>query len=406
MTKLVYLLEPYLILLITLAIATPLGCNQSDSSDDPIYASSETVNERVYNKMKEDYLWYDKMPYVDSFTNESPHIFINKLIYQEVDKWSYSITSEMFENFFDYTQTGDIGIGHGIIIDDNSTKIRVVYQNTKLHDAGVRRGWKIDRVNGETATDENAQQLLDENNVNDISFIDNNNHIVSMKVEKENIIITTVIYSDIFVLSNNIKVGYLVFNDFIDTAYDELDNEIDYFIKGDIDELIVDTRYSKGIHIDVSSYFASLLTEKVSPFDIFGYFTYNDNNIDRNFTKNFKDVPQRLNLDRIIFITSRHTGIAGELLINGLAPYIDVILVGNRTSGTPFFMTYTMSSDTNFAYSFVVGYAENAIGFGEYLDGLNYNLINAEDDVTRCFGDRDEASLAKALNFIESGKVD
>src|SRR5690606_22500879 len=40
-----------------------------------------------------------------------------------------------------------------------------------------------------------------------------------------------------------------------------------------------------------------------------------------------------LNLDKVYVLTTNRTASASELIINGLSPYIDVVQIGDRTTG-------------------------------------------------------------------------
>ncbi|MGX7836101.1 S41 family peptidase, partial [Campylobacter fetus subsp. venerealis] len=42
-----------------------------------------------------------------------------------------------------------------------------------------------------------------------------------------------------------------------------------------------------------------------------------------------------LNLNKVVFITSRGSASASELVINSLMPYLEIVLVGDNTFGKP-----------------------------------------------------------------------
>ena len=117
-------------------------------------------------------------------------------------------------------------------------------------------------------------------------------------------------------------------------------------------------------------------------------------------TTKFQPPDFPLDLGRLLVIASGRTASASELLINGLRPFMDVLLVGENTHGKPV-------GSRPFRYG---GYAISPISFkvindqgeGEYFGGFPVDAQVA-DDVTHPFGDLEEARLKEALNFVKSG---
>ena len=116
---------------------------------------------------------------------------------------------------------------------------------------------------------------------------------------------------------------------------------------------------------------------------------------------------------RIAFITTGGTASASELVINGLSPYIDVVLIGEDTLGKAVGQ-YAFDQSQLSAYAecdtrlrLVAFEIVNGEGNGGYYTGLvdsgRFTLCPAEDDVTRNWGDPLEASLTTALGWLNQG---
>lgn len=120
-----------------------------------------------------------------------------------------------------------------------------------------------------------------------------------------------------------------------------------------------------------------------------------------------------LNLPRVFVLSSGDTASASEAFINGLRGIdIEVILIGETTRGKPYgFYGIDNCGVTYFTVHFK---GENAKGFGDYADGFipsdSDDMFGAEvrgcvvaDDLTHVLGDPEEAQLATALTYIETG---
>ncbi|MGM0406607.1 MAG: hypothetical protein ACQERU_01430, partial [Bacteroidota bacterium] len=81
---------------------------------------------------------------------------------------------------------------------------------------------------------------------------------------------------------------------------------------------------------------------------------------------------------------------------------MDVYLVGDDTYGKPVGMYSFFSNISDLAYVPITFKILNVNDEGEYYNGLPANSY-ADDDVTKDFGDPDEASLNEVLYHIENG---
>jgi hypothetical protein len=126
--------------------------------------------------------------------------------------------------------------------------------------------------------------------------------------------------------------------------------------------------------------------------------------IDEDTTINIKSNPSGLSLNRIFFIGTENTASASELMINGVKPYVESILAGSTTHGKPVGMYVFEFRDYDWVVLPVCFKYSNADNEGDFYDGLQ-PALSAEDDITRDFGDPEEASLKAILDYIETGVI-
>ena len=99
-------------------------------------------------------------------------------------------------------------------------------------------------------------------------------------------------------------------------------------------------------------------------------------------------------------IATQASASASELVVNGLRPFMPVVLVGDRTYGKPvgqYGLPFCDKVLAPVAFSMV-----NADGAGDYFGGLSADCI-AADDIEHDLGAAEESSLAEALRFVRTG---
>jgi C-terminal processing protease CtpA/Prc len=301
-------------------------------------------------------------------------------------------------------------IGHGFLIgldQNDNLRIAFVYRGTEAHNKGVRRGWIIQSVNGTAANTGNVFDLLGEAKKdvsNTIGFLDNSGTQVQLTLTKEAVAITPVL--DFRVLeAHSKKIGYMVFQDFIDTADVELDEAFSLFTSEGIDELVVDMRYNGGGSVSVAQYLAGWMIGKDHGDETFVNFKHNRKLSSWDTTLNVPQRAEALNLNRVFFIGTSSTASASELVINGVKPYVpSVILAGSTTHGKPVGMYAFPFIDYDYVVLPIAFKYTNADGEGDFYDGIAPDLP-ADDDLTHDFGDPEETSLKAILDYIGNESV-
>jgi len=383
-------------------IALAISC-EKDEYDVSEYRA---LNREIYSLLKEVYLWNTNIPAVDPGSYANPDDFINAIIYKPLDKWSYIITEDEFNQYFEEGKM----IGHGFLLgldNDNGLRIAFLYRNTEAYNKGVRRSWKINKINGTIATISNVFNLLGPSTIgvqNSFEFIDKTGNTVNLTLTKDEINITPVL--DYRVIEHSgMKTGYLAFQDFIDAANSELDEAFEYFINEGIDELVIDMRYNGGGSVDVAEHMVSWLLGNNYADQPFVNFRHNKNySTYWDTTINIIPNSNNLNLTRLFFIGTSSTASASELVINGTKPYIESSLAGENTHGKPVGMYAFPLTKYNYVVLPITFRYTNANEEGDFYDGLPVDLP-AYDDLTRDFGDPEEDCLEIILSVIESGTL-
>ncbi|MFO7369671.1 MAG: S41 family peptidase [Bacteroidales bacterium] len=381
----------YIVLIVVAALLLSACKIEKDNTD-------KLVNKEVFNLMKEYYLWYNYLPTkVDYGAYSNPQELMDAVRYEELDRWSYVQTMEEFYQFSEGKFYGH-GFSFGL---DESGNIRIVYvfRNTQVANNGVQRGWIITKVNGTTATEDNIRGLLGESKAgitNTIAFLDENGAPVNLVLTKEEIQVTPVLHYEV-IDQGDTKIGYLVFEEFIRPAYPEFEEAFNHFNAQGIDELIVDLRYNGGGFVNVADTLAGWLIGKDHGNQFFTETRYNNKYSQFNETSKVPAISNGVSLSRIFFIGTEYTASASELVINGISPYVDVIIAGDTTHGKPvgmdgFIVGNYVAWPVTFSYY-------NANNIGDFYNGLPATLP-AEDDITRNFGDPEESSLKAILDYI------
>jgi len=365
----------------------------------------EYVNTEIYKMMQEVYLWNDYMPRnVDPSDYSSPAAYMEALRYTQYDRWSTVLTDDEFNQYFEEGQM----IGHGFMVGlDASENFRIafVYLGTEAAEKGVKRGWILSKINGTNVTISNFGTIMGRNEIgvtNNISFINENGETIAISLSKEELELTPVLHSEVIEQGAD-RIGYMVFQDFIESANDEMDEVFDSFMVDDINELIIDMRYNGGGSVSVAEHLIGWLLGKDFANEPFLY--YQHNGLLSSLLDTIYMVPSKANgfgLDRIFFIGTVNTASASELIIKGVEPFIGSVMAGSPTHGKPVGMYAIPISDyvtlpVAFKYT-------NKNHDGDFYNGIPPTLP-ANDDITRDFGDPEESSLKAILNYIETGTI-
>ncbi|MCU0437689.1 MAG: S41 family peptidase [Raineya sp.] len=406
------------IILIITALISFWSCKKTEN-----YQVGADLRDSVYIYSKELYLWTDRMPDIfdfkpKNFSTAEDIISIVKTYSpvingKNVDKYSFVQRKSDWDNISAGNRV-DYGCGYRFI-SDNDFRISFVYANSAAGKQGVQRGWRLLKVNDIVPDQSTLSQLstaLFNSTSVTILFRKNDGSEVTLTLTPQN-------YTANFILdkrvinSNGKKIAYLVFNSFLggnngkDTQA-ELTQAFDFFASQGATELIVDLRYNGGGYVFLAEYLCNLMAPASAKGKIMFTERWNSRYSQFDVTSYFDNSPSKLNLSKVVFITTNSTASASELTINSLRPYLDVKIIGTATAGKPVgfpvlpIIMDRSNPNANYVVAPVAFQSFNANNFGDYFEGLTPDKIQ-KDDVSRNFGDVDEACLKDALNYLTLG---
>lgn len=253
---------------------------------------------------------------------------------------------------------------------------------------------------------------------------------VTVKMEKNFAEIP--VYLDSVYTIDNKKIGYMVYNFF---ATDKGDDSHDYDkllmdrltsikAKG-ATEMVLDLRYNGGGRVTTAIALASAIVKDRSTKKVFATSEYNDlvhtalkkeNGADYNkdyFVDKVEGtniaVPT-LNLPRLYVLVTGGSASASELVINGLKPYMDVILIGEKTYGKNVGSISIYEKDdpkNKWGMQPIIVKYYNSAGESDFTAGFTPNFEVDEFDYLPFveFGNIEDPLLSTALNQITGNAV-
>lgn len=355
----------------------------------------------LYDLVTDWYLWYDSMPIVNENDYKTPGDMMDAMRYLPRDIWSYVSTLEAYQSYF---EEGTYE-GHGFSYrgdDQGNYWILFVYKDSDLYSQGVRRGWRILKLNGTTIPPlANLSDYMNET-TDLFLFLKPDDTTVEITSNRKLITINSVLHADTLHIKEKI-VGHIVFNSFIKPAIAELDNIFASFKSLGVQELILDMRYNRGGRMDVATKLASLISGSSNSGEIFVKYTYNDKKTENNSDVLLSNETNSLNLTELIVLTSRSTASASEAIINGLKPYMKVTTIGSPTYGKPVGMNVWSYAD-HYVFVPVTFRLVNSLGEGDYYAGLPVDS-NMDDGLQWEFFDKNEIFLKEAINYLSTGTL-
>ncbi len=359
----------------------------------------------VRDTLDELYYWYRNLPDVDPAREATPEAFLDAVRFRPLDRTFSYVTSRAANDAF-FSDSQFIGLGVTTSQVGGELHVLQVFEGSPAAEAGLDRGTRIDTVDGVRAADLIAAGTLDaalgpaqDGLAVTLGFDTRGGERRTATLRKRTVAIPTVSLTRVFEVGGR-RVGYLFFRNFVRPSVQALDAAFDALAAARVDELVLDLRYNGGGLVDVAVHLASLVAGGGHADAVFAESRHNDRNRRLNETLRFTAPAAALALSRLVVITTRASASASELVINGLRPFMPVVVVGDRTYGKPVGQYLLPFCDKVLApVSFAM---VNAAGDGDYFDGLPVTCA-AADDITHDLGDPVEASLQEALRYVASG---
>ena len=437
------------LILLFIAIFSLQSCEDQDDVDSP---QDLKVNDFIWKGLNQYYLWQADVPNLadDRFANQEalnsflkrysdPKDLFEDLLYKPeskfpnggaIDRFSWIVDDyTVLEQELQGTSKSDgVSFGLGRISqnsDDLFGIVRYILPNSDASLKDIKRGDFFTGVNGTKLTISNYRSLLnaDTYTLNMATFngstIAGNGKSVSLtkSVLDENPVFIT----KVLTLGSH-KIGYLMYNGFYANYDLQLNNAFAQLKSEGITDLVLDLRYNGGGSVKTATYLASMITGQFTG-EIFSKQKWNDKIneyfesedlelLNNRFTDKIDGTAiNSLKLTKVYILTSDGTASASELIINGLAPYISVIQIGEKTVGKNVGSITLYDSETftkkdvnpshKYAMQPLVLKIVNKSDFGEYTDGLppTYEQLEYASNMG-VLGEQSEPLLNLAISKI------
>ena len=237
------------------------------------------------------------------------------------------------------------------------------------------------------------------------------------------------VYLDSVYTVDDKKIGYLVYNFFAtdkpggNHEYDkQLMSRISSIKSKGATEMVLDLRYNRGGAVSSALALSSALVKDRDTKNILVTSEYNsivhnalkgeygaDYNkeyfIDNINTKSGNIYIPSLGTNRLFVLSGELTASASELIINGLKPYMDVVLIGSKTSGKNVGSITIFDEDNpnnKWGMQPIIVKYFNSDGKSDFTNGFvpNYPVDEFEDLHLVPFGNTEDPLLSKAISVI------
>ena len=395
---------------VLLGVLSFSSCAPDDdlSSGAPDVVHSENVyldfNKWIYSKMNHDYLWRVEMPDSTSCNYELDPVSFYKSLLSTKDRFSYCETNESYNPPIEMT---NLGYEYQLYeLDSGLEFVQVLFVTSQdLRNKGLKRG--------DVIIPQQDNSIIVRGKLVDSRIVPIDTLEAATPFGN-----TNTVYIDSIYISNSTKIGYFCYLQFEEIS--DLVSVIKKFYDANIDELILDLRYNPGGYVNTCRYLANSIVNERGYNEVFQQCTYNDiltkelehdtgsgKTISRFSTpdngQNVLGSPMYgLNLKRVFVLTSKNSASASEAAIISMRPFMDVILIGEKTLGKGV-GSWTIRDD-KYRYQLqpITMRYHNALMDTTPDDGLavDYYIPDGYSTSKKELGDTNEPLLAKAISLI------
>ncbi|CAM4036614.1 S41 family peptidase [Gillisia hiemivivida] len=443
--------------LLTLLFSTFFVSCSKDQDDEkpPIVEPTAdlTVENFIYRGMNEIYLYKADVPvlansYFASQTEKndfldnyaSPEDLFYDGLTASQDRFSFIVDDyvDLERTFSGVSKTN--GLSFGLVYNNCGCSeifayVRYILPNTPAAASGLKRGDIISRIDGQQLTDTNFEELFSPDAFTvGLATLEQSGTTKDIDQTFDLTKIADYNTNPVFIAKtldvDGQKVGYLMYNSFTSDYDPELNDAFGQFKADGVTDLILDLRYNGGGSVRTATDLASMITGQF-PGELFmkefwnaeyqAYFESTEElkmRLLNNFNTTLKtgESINSLNLSRVYVITTNRSASASELVINGLNPYINVIQVGETTTGkfqasltlydSPNFGRNNANSSHTYAIQPLVLKSVNSAGVSDYINGLDPDI--AIDENIRelgVLGELSDPMLNTAVNTILGNRI-
>ena len=389
------------------------GSNGGNTTAPVNICQRSDINAQVYCALQQDYLWYRDLPASINPDNYASPEALLQAVAAPQDRYSFILTAEEYQDR--YINATFFGFGFSSVRADNDSALQIafVYDDGSAAQNGLRRGDKITEIEGVSVSqwlsrlDAGAISSEDIYGPNESGVVRNfvwqkpDGSQVSADFIKSDVTTNTVLHRSV-VQQDDKRVGYLVFNSFIELSESELQQAFEYFAAQGANELVLDLRYNGGGLIRVANQLSTQIAQRNVQGQVFVKYRYNDKNTAKNNTTLFSlgAGSTSLNLGRVFILTTAGSCSSSELVINALSPFIDVVQIGGTTCGKP--VGQQPDQIGNYVLFAINFQTVNALDQGDYFDGL-VPECQVPEQINGDWGIANDPLYAEAMQYIRSG---
>lgn len=396
--------------------------------------------------MNETYLFFDQV--IDRDPNDFTDVeayFDELLVSPPTDRFSFLQTTEDFETRASGAPTFGYGAEFSVLSNTLPRDWRVAFTQpgSPAESEGLTRGARILTIDGTDFVNATSNADIDiivaglfpesvgESHVFGLQYPDGTEADVT--IESTSLAVEPVNVVDVIPQGGR-NVGYLHFNSFGPrTGEAQLIEAFETFSDAQIDDLVLDLRYNGGGLLFLSAQLGYMIAGTQSSNRVFYSQEYNSRDPGRNPLTGQRETPilfqnetlgfaddvtpgqdlPTVSLNRVFILTTDRSCSASEAILNALNGIgVEAIQIGTRTCGKATGQIPTDNCGTTFVPLHFRGV--NAVGFGDYDGGFAPGEVTGSagplirgcpvnDDLSSPLGDPNEAQLAAALNFAETG---
>ncbi len=354
----------------------------------PEYAAQTARDQWIDSIMRENYLWDYTIPqskYLNYFS--APATFLQSILYKAEDNQYSKVDTLYFEPLpsygFNYQLQRNL---------ENDTAyyalVSYVLPDSPASDAGLQRGDWIMTVNNQVITKKSESKLLNMSDPLELTIgkyevvpTEDETSTINWTVVKTGtkavaairpVINNPIHYYTTITTASGIKLGYLVYGEFIngtltnpDIYKKQLFEVSKYFANEGVTHFALDLRYNSGGTFDCSQIMATLLAPSSALGSTYASLSYNDKNVskDKSITYDTSLITggNNMNIQQGFVITSTQTSasIAGVFL-NCISPLKRWALVGSNLTCWGMAAETFINRNFNWGLSPIVCYVANS----------------------------------------------
>ncbi len=382
----------------------------------------------------ETYLWYKDIGTISPASFATPVAYFNVLRSFEVTQTGRQKDQFHFSQTTAASQATSAGVvsGYGIqwaaftSAPPRRWVVALVQPGSPAAIAGVLRGAELVSINGVDFVNDNTQAGVSAINAGLSPAAVNTTATYGLRLvgatapqsfAMVSAVVNTISVQNVRVIeSNNKRVGYMTFNQFIRPSEAQLVAGFTELAAQNVNELVLDLRYNGGGLLAIAGQLGYMIAGATrTNGKAFDKLLFNDKNpFNYSSTNATPFYPTTigfsltagtplpaLNLSRVVILTSAGSCSASEAVINGLRGVdVKVDLIGATTCGKPY--GFLPRDNCGTTYNTIQFSGSNHKGFGDYADGFAATC-SASDDFSKQLGDPTERQLAAALSYIATG---